>query len=324
MSAAGGRPSDADRAKAAAARDPKQTTLFNFSLTLKLSGSNNVVTINQGAGAGGAGAAAATPAAAAGAGGPAVPIDVDAEDDDGSDEDEGGAEGDEPDDDLARQLGAKRRRYSETEKSTCLKIVEDSDTLSEALRRINQRTGFEKVSRAHLRKWSAPKQEKKAVGRPVDAEFEKLVLGNLVFTVLRNVDGAAQLVVVANVAYSYETIRTAAQAVQKLPQFADNALVAQLKLSNKWIVGFLRRNLLRRRRITTVDKVAVPVESVRQIMSQIHTAIQDGGFTNEDVLNADETGIFFGAKPKNQYVPQDAERASAPDGNEKNRLKEPL
>ena len=39
----------------------------------------------------------------------------------------------------------------------------------------------------------------------------------------------------------------------------------------------------------------------------------------EEIINADETGIFYGAPPLNQYVPHDAARGTAPESDEKAR-----
>ena len=46
----------------------------------------------------------------------------------------------------------------------------------------------------------------------------------------------------------------AATHVQKLPQFAADAKVQNLKFKPPWVMGWLRGNALRRRRITAVCK----------------------------------------------------------------------
>jgi hypothetical protein len=140
------------------------------------------------------------------------------------------------------------------------------------------------------------------------------------YTALRNVKGEQQLVVVANTAYSYACIQDAGRTAQLSAAWKDDPLVSKLKFTNPWVVNFLRRNTLRRRRVTTLDKVKPAVSDVRAHMKAIQDAITNGGYEPCDVINADETGICFGAKPKNQYVPSDAERASAPDSNDKARF----
>lgn len=42
-------------------------------------------------------------------------------------------------------------------------------------------------------------------------------------------------------------------------------------------------------------------------------------YTPAEIINADETGIFYGAPPLNQYVPHDAARGTAPESDEKAR-----
>ena len=53
-------------------------------------------------------------------------------------------------------------------------------------------------------------------------------------------------------------------------------------------------------------------------MGQIQLVIT--GYTLDQRVNADETGVFFGAAPKNQFVPASAARAMAPESNEKARF----
>ena len=40
-------------------------------------------------------------------------------------------------------------------------------------------------------------------------------------------------------------------------------------------------------------------------------------FALDETISADETGIFYGIAPANQYVPESAERAAVPDGDTK-------
>ena len=55
-------------------------------------------------------------------------------------------------------------------------------------------------------------------------------------------------------------------------------------------------------------------------MEEIQGTITRKAFTKDETISADETGIFFGAPPKNQIVPLDAERATAPESNDKARF----
>jgi hypothetical protein len=60
--------------------------------------------------------------------------------------------------------------------------------------------------------------------------------------------------------------------------------------------------------------------AVRLRMTAIQNTIDDGKYDDEEVISVDETGVFFGAPPKNQYIPPSAARATAPDSDEKARF----
>ena len=45
-----------------------------------------------------------------------------------------------------------------------------------------------------------------------------------------------------------------------------------------------------------------------------------GNFTDAETISSDETAIFFGAPPLRQMMPDDAERAAAPESNDKARF----
>jgi hypothetical protein len=51
-------------------------------------------------------------------------------------------------------------------------------------------------------------------------------------------------------------------------------------------------------------------------MAAIQQVIRAGGYEPRDVVSADETGLFFGAQPMNQYVPAGVRRGSAPECND--------
>ena len=115
-----------------------------------------------------------------------------------------------------------------------------------------------------------------------------------------------------NVAYGYAVIRLAARAAQALPQWRAHPRVAGLSLSDKWVCGWLRRAGLRRRRVTSVEKVPPPAAAVDARMREIQARIVVGGFAPCNVRSADETGVWYGAAPKNQYVGAGVRRGSAP------------
>jgi hypothetical protein len=125
---------------------------------------------------------------------------------------------------------------------------------------------------------------------------------------------------VANVAHSHDVIRQAAEIAKALPAFADSKAVQNLKFNRTWIRGFLRRSALRKRRVCTQDKKLPSVLEVRTRMGEIQKVIVDGSFFADETISADETGVAFGAPPKLQYIPSTADRATAPESDEKARF----
>ena len=122
----------------------------------------------------------------------------------------------------------------------------------------------------------------------------------------------------ANVTHSYAVIQAAARMVQ--PAFKDNPKVANLTFSLGWVQGLLDRARLRRRRVSTQIKKLPPVDVVQKRMKEIQQHISGGGFRREDIISADETGHNYAAGPNYQYVPSDADRATAPAADDKLRI----
>jgi hypothetical protein len=177
-----------------------------------------------------------------------------------------------------------RNQYTDEDVAKILAKVQESPTIAEGLRSINAIPGWEKVGRANVRRWlkiaaaaaADPDAEPVAKGRPVNASFEKAVVNNLMFAIVSEVYGEEQLQVVANTAYSYETIRSAAKLVQAEPEWSDVPGVQNLKFSDDWVHSFLERNGLRRLRVTTTPKAPEPVAKVQARMAEIQKQIVDG------------------------------------------------
>ena len=62
------------------------------------------------------------------------------------------------------------------------------------------------------------------------------------------------------------------------------------------------------------------MEVVQARMADIQAQIAAGDYQLHDVFNGDESGMIFGAQPKRQYVPIDADRAVTPEGDDKSRF----
>jgi hypothetical protein len=164
-------------------------------------------------------------------------------------------------------------------------------------------------------------------------QLERAVLDELVYTEVEKIDGEEQFKVIANAAYSYNNIQTVARKVAQRPEFRDEKLVRPLMFSNKWVGGWLRRQVLRRRRVTAEDKKRPSIEVIRADLQNIQDKVmgkptgdgddrivEKGPFTPDQTISADETGIFYGAPPLNQYVPHDTKRGAAPASDVKARL----
>ena len=107
-------------------------------------------------------------------------------------------------------------------------------TPAEAAKLARQTPGFEGVTAKQVKGWSAEKPHKK-MGRKVNDAFEHAVLDKLVYTSVAKKDTAGEVAIVANVAYSYSTIRLAAIEVQNDDLFKDDPKVLKLKFTEPWI-----------------------------------------------------------------------------------------
>jgi hypothetical protein len=215
-------------------------------------------------------------------------------------------------------------QYTDEQKRQAILIVSRAQSQEKGLAELHKVSGYEKVDRKMIGKWKSidfsAEREKNARGRRANMEFEKDVLANLIFVAVRDLDGVETASVIANIAHSYHIIRMAAQTAQGSPKWKGDERIAKLKFTDPWVVGFLRRTSLRRRRVTTSNKNTPPPDVVRATMRSIQDVIIKEGYEPDDTVNGDETGIFYGAKPKNLYVPEDALRATAPDSNDKARF----
>jgi len=231
-------------------------------------------------------------------------------------------------------LPIRKSTYTQEQKVACVGIYNAKRSFRGAVREINKWPGYERVDRRILKRWVKLGVEKKPrSGRGVNAEFERAVLGQLIFTVLtKQTDGSKEDTarVIANVAYSFEIIRLAAQSLVSLEPWCSDASVKKLKFSDMWIKGFLKRATMRRRRVTGTVKQIPEVPVVQARMRQIQEAITRGPaecqpdgskvYQLGDVVNADETASRYAAMPTYQYVMPGADRGVAPEFDESARF----
>lgn len=81
-------------------------------------------------------------------------------------------------------------------------------------------------------------------------EFDKAVLDQIMFTVVKKINSVEKVCIEANVAHGHQIIQKAVQIAQKMPAFASDDTVQRLKFARPWVKDFLRRCVLRRRRTT--------------------------------------------------------------------------
>lgn len=225
-------------------------------------------------------------------------------------------------------VGVKRKRMVYKAKQK-VRIVSAMEKLKEELpsrtpkvalqQRIREAVGVSNLQLQSVEKWGTAGPNRKR-GRKVDDDFEREILDQLVFTTLERVHNKEQASVVANVCYSHAVIVTAAKKVQSLPKWQEQEVIQKLKFRRTWIQGWLRRCALRKRRISTQIKKLPPPDEVQRQMAEIQKRVVDGDYSAAEVFSGDETGMLFGAPPLLQHIPVDADRATAPEGDDKARF----
>ena len=179
-------------------------------------------------------------------------------------------------------LKAKRAMYSDSQRDQLIAVFKDET--KDGMKEINGTPGYEKVDKNMIYRWMRNTSRKKIkTGRKYCVEFEDEVWSNcILYNVLTESDHE-RFTIVANCCYSYDVIRHCANTVlETLYKVVDsrgretlvqkwklNSLTMNLKFSNKWISAALRRKLLKRRRVTTSEKVEPTVLEIRTAMGDI-------------------------------------------------------
>ena len=216
-------------------------------------------------------------------------------------------------------LKPKRQKFDNQKK---LEILEYAKThgVHAAVRIAHNTPGYESVNRYALCRWrKALLAPAKRMGRPPCSDaFASAVLQNLIFGSVEKINEQARLTIEANVAYGLDIVKHAAREAQKRAEFQGDRKVQSYKFSSSWVRTWVKNMKLRRRRVTTTTKVLPPAEQVQEKMLFIQEHLID--FDLDEIISADETGFNYGALPLNQFVPCDADRATAPASDEKARF----
>ena len=138
----------------------------------------------------------------------------------------------------------------------------------------------------------------------MSTDFEKHVWAQLVLAVL-NVDGKATIQY--SILYSYAIIKNAALHSQLF--FPSNHKIQDLQFTDKWIRGFLDREKMRRRKITSVKKEIPSPINVRAQMGIGQALILFLGLLAWQIWNFDETAFTWAIGPTHAFVPEGQRRA---------------
>jgi hypothetical protein len=130
-------------------------------------------------------------------------------------------------------------------------------------------------------------------GPPICHQFEKEVLDNLIL----DVSGKD-----INITYTHHVVQEVAKELQKQECWKDHPLVKDKNFSPKWVFGFLDRQGMQKRRITTDFKPTPDQLTIDTTITSIQTAIMKGGFDLDHILNMDETACVIGEGPRFLYV----------------------
>mmetsp|Transcript_46741 Transcript_46741/g.99717 ORF Transcript_46741/g.99717 Transcript_46741/m.99717 type:complete len:384 (-) Transcript_46741:262-1413(-) len=223
---------------------------------------------------------------------------------------------------------SKRRTYGHEERSHFVKKFSKKNedggwkSMNQVVKEVKKVKGFEKFSRATAKRMRVAGPSRKR-GRKVNVRFDQAELDQIIFTVIDEKAGltAASARAVANVMYSHAVIVRAAKLACAMDEFKDDPKLQKAKFRRTWVRGFLKRNCLRKRRVTHIQKKDIPSdEDIAKRMAEIQAVVVEEEYSLHQTASVDETGIMYGAPPKQQYVPQDAVRGVAPPSDEKARF----
>ena len=214
----------------------------------------------------------------------------------------------------ARRQAVERGDYPEEIDDEVLKST------SEAVKRFR---GYDTVKAKKIKAWIiAEKKRRESLLLPsgdridkrrVNKDFESEVWGELIITfaqVAHKYVGAPGVflndTIISNVTYSHSGVQAAAAKVRGRNRYISCRRIQSLKLSKKWIRGFLLRNNFSKKKLS-VDKKNIPSdEEIQQIMSAHQKKAQN--FSDETIWNIDETSFKWAIGPSAAYFPKDQAR----------------
>eukprot|EP00961_Rhodomonas_salina_P011980 160883-Rhodomonas_salina.1 len=171
------------------------------------------------------------------------------------------------------------------------------------------------IDRKMLRRWVVayknlqPGQFLKTRGRLRVEEFEMEVLAECLIAdhvaPAGGVQGTHDLTIVASDLHSYAMVQNAAKHVQAMDKWHTHPVVSRLQFKDHWTHSFLLRHGMGRKRVTADRKGTHPSdEEIRTTMERCQAIICENHIALKFTLNTDETGVFYGQGPRNQWVPE--------------------
>jgi len=231
-----------------------------------------------------------------------------------ADSDEEKEEEEEEEVSAASGLKTKRNKYTAEQRQDLVQRIQAAGPFQskDAMKQINATKGFEKVTFEMIKRWSTPRVLQRK-GKPVDIDFERRLMNALIVKKVTDDAGnmlpKEQVVVLANVAYQRRQFVEAAKAEQV--KLAADSPAKHLRFSDGWVTGFLARNNLARRKVTTTIKHVEDIDTVRLADKRITDFIEARELGADQVCSMD--AIMADQAPAYQYVPAAGhDRAKAP------------
>ncbi|GFV70037.1 tigger transposable element-derived protein 1 [Trichonephila clavipes] len=96
---------------------------------------------------------------------------------------------------------------------------------------------------------------------------------------------------------------------QSEPSTSTSQAGKEFPASKGWLIGFLKRNALHNIKITG-ESVTVDEGAAKIFPEELAKIIEDGGYSADQVFNADETGLYWKKLPNRTYIAKDEKTAS--------------
>lgn len=188
---------------------------------------------------------------------------------------------------------------------------------SETARRFNERMiGGLHITEHAVRYWVQHEGYIRKHGKRIVEDFELEVLDSLIFYAF---DEISKSIIKINNIFDYHVLQTQAIRIQNQPKWKENNIVRSLEFKQHWCHSFMQRHLLTRHRITSYVK-RICIDDVKKTIFGIQEYQQSMKLTPNQILNMDETGIFYNLPPSFIYDIKGSVRSRIMDSKEKNRF----